>query len=58
VANERDLIAAEEAASIAGIPVDRLSPMVDEGLLTVHFDEEGSVRFVRAEIEALRHLGG
>jgi hypothetical protein len=58
MAQEGDLVTADEAASIAGVPADRLGPMVDEGLITVHFDDEGSVRFVRSEVEALRHLGG
>lgn len=53
-----ELIDAEEAASIAGVPEDRIGPMVEEGLLTEERSLGGEPRYRRSEVEALGLLGG
>jgi hypothetical protein len=53
-----DLIGADEAASIAGVTRDRLDAMVEEGLLTPERGDGDAPRFLRAEVEAVAHLGG
>ena len=58
MAETDDLISAEEAASIIGVAPDRVSPLVEQGLLTVHFDDDGEVRFARSEAQAVHQLGG
>ncbi|MCU1371665.1 MAG: hypothetical protein JWO77_2859 [Ilumatobacteraceae bacterium] len=53
-----ELVSGTEAAEILGVSVDRIGPMVDEGLLTAHADDGGEPQFLRSELEAVRHLGG
>lgn len=51
------LITAEEAAALIGVTPDRISAMVEEGLLTVVFDADGEVRFARTEAQAVGRMG-
>lgn len=52
-----DLITVEEAASLLEVAVDRIRIMVDEGMLDP-VDDEGAPTFVRAEVIAVRQIGG
>ena len=51
-----DLIGADEACVLLEVAPDRIEVMVSEGMLTVVGD--GELRFVRAEVLAVRELGG
>jgi hypothetical protein len=52
-----DLLDAEAASEVLGVPVDRVQVMVEEGLLTPQGPAD-EPRFVRAELMAVRELGG
>ncbi len=56
-AESGDLITAAEAGAILEVTPDRIDVMVEEGLL-VPVDVSGERRFPRAEVTALRELGG
>jgi excisionase family DNA binding protein len=56
--DEGDLLSSEEAAELLGVDRERIRVMVDEGMLTPVDDGDGGERFLRAEVEATRLLGG
>jgi hypothetical protein len=51
-----ELIGVEEACALLEVLPDRIDVMVSEGMLTVVGD--GELRFARAEVLAIRELGG
>lgn len=53
----RQIVGATEASALLEVAEDRIPVMVEEGLLTPVTDE-GDLRFSRAEVLALRQLGG
>lgn len=55
--DQEDLVDVDEAARLLEVTTDRIMVMVEEGLLEA-VPDAGDPRFVRAEVEALRELGG
>ena len=53
-----DVISADEAAELLGVPAGQIATMVEEGLLTPVDDGRGGSGFARAEVAAARLLGG
>lgn len=51
-------ISDEDAAALPGVPLEQLEAMVDEGVLVVVDDEDRGRSFLRAEVLAVRTLGG
>ena len=52
-----DLITADEARTLLEVDADRFQAMVDEDMLSAVESENGT-RYSRAEVLALRELGG
>jgi hypothetical protein len=52
-----ELIGREEASSLLEVDAERFDAMVAEGMLDP-VESDGDVRFSRAEVLALRELGG
>ena len=55
---ERDHIDLDEAASLLEVPREQVTTMVDQGLLEPVGDGGDEPRFVRAEVLAVRQMGG
>lgn len=55
--DESDRLSSREAAEVLGVDEARIAVMVEEGMLTPVDGPEGQ-RFLRAEVEATRLLGG
>ena len=53
-----DLIDVEEASSLLQVPVEQVHAMVDEGMLSSADSASSTPRFRRAEVIAVRELGG
>jgi hypothetical protein len=53
----REIVGATEASALLEVAEDRIPVMVEEGLLTP-VASQGDLRFRRAEVLALRQLGG
>ncbi len=51
-------ISDEDAAALLGVPLEQLEAMVDEGVLVVVDHEDWGRSFLRAEVLAVRNLGG
>jgi hypothetical protein len=55
--DEGDLLSTAEAAALIGVDEARLAVMVEQGMITPVDGPDGQ-RFVRAELEATRLMGG
>jgi len=53
-----DVVGAEEAAGLLGVPVEQVQVLADEGVLTPRDDGSGGQVYARAEVLAARLLGG
>jgi len=53
-----DVISAAQAAEVLGVTEDRIPVLVDEGLLDPIGTPDGSQRFLRVDVEAVRLQGG
>lgn len=55
---EADLIGIEEAAALLDEPAEQVRTMLEEGMLTAVGDADGEPRVRRAEVLAVRQMGG
>jgi len=53
-----DVVSAAQAAEVLGVTEDRIPVLVDEGLLDPIATPDGSMRFLRVDVEAVRLQGG